>query len=81
LTSDDETLTFILNPGYGSVRLKVERGGADVVDLRLLGINTVDVERVHNREVLRLVFRDPEVGPLTVVLKPRLIGAWSVGAD
>lgn len=75
-------LTMTLSPSYGKVRLRATRDDVESLDLALRGVASVEVERIHDRELLRLAFTESEVlGTLWVQLKPDLSVSWSVGRD
>ena len=75
----DERTTLDLEPGAESVHIRMERGGETVVDLDLRQVGSLEVERMHDKDALRLHFRRPEVDTLHVQLRPAFELAWRVG--
>jgi hypothetical protein len=72
-------IEMYIEPGYGVVRLRLDSDGADLVDLELRDVRSVGIERIHDRELLRLDF--PDASPaetLWLRLKPDVFLTWSV---
>jgi hypothetical protein len=69
-----------IEPGYEVVRLRLRTGpdGAELLDLDLQGVQTVGVERIHGRELLRLDFPDNSpASTLWLRMKPDIALRWS----
>jgi hypothetical protein len=69
-----------IEPGYEVVRLRLRAapGGGELLDLRLRGVRSVGVERIHGRELLRLDFPDDApASPLWLRIKPDVTLLWS----
>jgi hypothetical protein len=68
-----------IEPGYEVVRLRLRAAaGTDLLDLDLQGVRSVGVERIHDRELIRLDF--PESSPASTLwlrLKPDVAMRWS----
>jgi hypothetical protein len=78
----DTRLVCTVSPGYEQVRLICRQADDETVDLALRRVIGMAVERLHDRELLRLDFRDDGVvGPLYLRTKPTVGLAWSVGRD
>jgi hypothetical protein len=69
-----------IEPGYDVVRLRLRTGSenAQLLDLDLRGVQTVGVERIHGRELLRLDFPDRSpASTLWLRMKPDVALHWS----
>lgn len=75
------SVRFTVSPSYEHARLIMRSADTEMVDLDLRGISDFSVERLHEREMLRLTFRDERVGTLWVQTKPLFSLSWSVGSD
>jgi hypothetical protein len=69
-----------IEPGYEVVRLRLraEGDGAGLLDLSLVGVRTVGVERAAGREFLRVDFPDgAPAATLWLRMKPDVAVLWS----
>lgn len=68
-----------LKPGQRTVRLRLSRAGAELVDLELGNVQSAGVERIHGRELLRLDFPESAAAEtLWLRFKPDVVLTWSV---
>lgn len=79
----DYDVEMYIEPGYDVVRLRLRTAtdGAELLDLDLQGVQTVGVERIHGRELLRLDF--PDGSPASTMwlrMKPDIAVHWSYDA-
>lgn len=71
-----------IEPGYRVVRLRLHAaGGGKLIDLELGGVLGVGVERIQDRESLRIDFpHDSPASTLWVQFKPDVTLTWSHGS-
>lgn len=72
-----------IEPGYEIVRLRLRTAsdGAELLDLDLRAVQGVGVERIHDRELLRVDFPDGSpASTLWLRMKPDVALHWSYGA-
>ena len=73
-------IEMYIEPGYEVVRLRlrVAPSGAELPNLDLRGVRSVEVERIHGRELLRLDFPDDSpASTLWLRMKPDVAVLWS----
>ena len=70
---------FVLWPGGETAQLRLEQGGEQRVALALKRVVTVDAERLHGEEALRVHFReDDPLRTLRLRLKPSVSLHWDM---
>lgn len=73
-------IEMYIEPGYEIVRLhiRLDPNATDLVDLDLQGVQTVAVERLQGRELLRIDFPDGSpASTLWLRMKPDVMLSWS----
>jgi hypothetical protein len=77
LSRGPRRVSLDLQPGYEEARLTVADDHGDVVDLLLRQVQSVEVDRVKGREVLKIGFADGlNTASVFVQLKPEISIGW-----
>ena len=75
---DDYDVMFSINPGYEDVGITLSRDDQALLTLTLSRVESVGVERLHGAEELVLRFRDSNLAPLRLQLKPLVSVMWGM---